>query len=265
MIRYLQRLKAKKGFTIIELIVVIAIMGVMMAVILPSFMGQRERINAACSAASDFYSAIQTTMTKFSTYDGALSPAFTNTPNLGVIRYYPLMGGNYPYDAVYSPTATDNEFPARTSMYIMIHAESDIIQDVAVVTRANNNTTSDPGMYELLKRNSADRNTEFGRLLAGEINDRILFDEGYYYAKVEFTPPEGADATDMRRYTVKVAYTAYCAKELPVSSGGFTEFVTSTLMFGNDYRLNWDGQICGTCAHKGDTGLCVGMAGTSLA
>lgn len=264
MIRYLQRLKAKKGFTIIELIVVIAIMGILMAVILPSFMGDRERVNAARSAANDFYSAIQATMTKFSTYDGPLSPAFSENSNLGVIRYYPLMGGNYPYDASYSAGGTDAEFPARTNMYIMVHATSDIISDIAVVTRATNNSTGDPGMYELLKRNEADRNTEFGKKLAGEISDRILFKDGYYYAKVEFNPPTGTDATDMRRYTVKVDYAAYCDRELPAASGDYTGFVTSTISFGSDYKLNWNGQICGTCAHRDETGRCVGMAGTSL-
>lgn len=268
MIRSLQRQKAKKGFTMIELIVVIAIIGVMMAMILPSLSTERARIDEAKSTARDFYAAIQTTMSHFSTYDGQLSPAYQTENNLGQIRYYPLMGGNYPFDKDYPLANTDEEYPAITSMYIMVHAWNDIIEDVAVVTRAENNDTFGNGMFQLLKRTPDDRNTEFCKLLAGEIDNRITFRDGWYYARVDFNYdlsivglPE-----DINLNSVKVAYTAYSRKELPQATGSFDDFVNSTLTFGSDYKLNWGGgEICGTCA-AWDTANStqVGFEGTTL-
>ncbi len=266
MIRYLQRQKAKKGFTMIELIVVIAIIAVLMAVILPSLTGERERINAANSAARDFYAAIQTTMSKYSTYDGQLSPAYTNNNNLGIIRYYPLMGGNYPFDASYDHANKDTDNPAVASMYIMVHAWNDQIRDVAVVTRAKQNTSADPGIYTLLQRNAADRNTEFGKLLTNEIDKRLVFVDGWYYARVDFSYPTSVFGVveDIKLNTVKVAYTAYSRSELPQASGSYSSYVDSTLTFGSDYKLN-TGDICGTCSVWDNTHSSrIGMAGTRL-
>ena len=265
MIRFLQRQKAKKGFTIIELIVVIAIIGVLMAVILPSLTGERQRISAANSAARDFYAAVQTTVSKYSTYDGQLSPAYTANNNLGIVRYYPLMGGNYPFDASYAHANKDNDTPIPASIYIMIHTKNDRILDVAAVTRAKANTAANPGIYTLLQRNAADRNTEFGRLLVNEIDDRLVFTDGWYYARVDFTYTTSAFGVveDIKLNTVKVAYTAYSRNELPQASGSYDAFVNSSLTFGSDYKLN-TGDICGVCATDTATGERVGMAGTRL-
>lgn len=269
MIRFLQKLKAKKGFTIIELIVVIVIIAVLMAVILPSISSERSRINEAKSAARDFYSAIQTSMSYYSTYEAQLSNAYFDDNNLGIMRYYPLMNGNYPFDKSYPAANTDNDFPAITSMYIMVHARNDNIQDVAVVTRAKNNTSATPGMYQLLKGEATDRNTEFGKLLAGEIDNRIEFNDGWYYARVDFeydTSIYGVANDDIKLYTTKVAYTAFSRKPLPAATGAYDDFVNSSLTFGSDYKLNWGGgEVCGTCA-EWDTAnsTCVGLAGTKL-
>ncbi len=266
MIRYLQKLKAEKGFTIIELIVVIAIIAVLAAVILPQISSERSRINEARSAARDFYAAIQTTMSKYSTYDGQLSPKFESDNNLGVVRYYPLMGGNYPFDKSYPAANTDNDYPAVTSLYIMVHTRNDTILDVGAVTRAKANTSADNGMFQLLKREAADRNTEFGKLLIGEIDDRVSFNDGWYYARVDFTYKTSLTGTpeDIKLETVKVAYTAFSRNELPKASGSFDSFVNSTLMFGSDYKLN-SGDVCGTCATWDETNNTqVGFKGTSL-
>lgn len=268
MIRSLQRIKAKKGFTMIELIVVIVIIAIMMAMILPSLSTERARIDEAKATARDFYAAIQTTMSHFSTYDGQLSPKYQTENNLGLIRYYPLMGGNYPFDKDFPQANTDEEFPAMTSMYIMVHARNDIIEEVGVVTRAANNTSFGNGMFQLLKRAATDRNTEFGKLLAGEIDNRIVFRDGWYYARVDFNY-ELSDvglAQDIKLNTVKVAYAAYSRKELPQATGTFDDYVNSTLLFGSDYKLNWGGgEICGTCA-TWDTANStqVGFEGTML-
>lgn len=262
MLRYLQKSKAKKGFTIIELIVVIAILAVLMAVILPVMTSERSRIEEARTTAADFYAAVQTAMTKFSLYDGSLSPKYSNDPEIGIVKYYPKMRGNYPYDK--NATATDNDYQKdATSVYIMVEAKNDVIKTVAVVSRAASRKSTDPGMFALLQRNAADRNTEFGRLFKAEIDDLVNFRDGFYYARVDFA---GADenTTD----TVRVAYAAYLRKQLPVATGtgagAATSYENKNLYFGSNFRLNCD-EICGTCAPFNSTSKnYVGLAGTKL-
>lgn len=270
MLRFLQR---KKGFTIIELIVVIAILGVLMAVILPSISQQRSRINEARSAARDFYAAVQTVMNYFSVFDGKVLPddPETGKETRDVVHYYREMGGNYPFDNVYRSDPDEIAkmiYPDETAMYIMVYAKNRSIEKIGIVTKEKNKNNTDNGMFQLLKREEKDRNTKFGDIFKGEIKDRVSFNDGYYYAKLKFEYPSGMDMTgepvDAYLSTVKVEYTAFCRKELPdTSSLSYDEFLYQ-LTFGKDYVLNWNGgEICGTCASR-DEDNSVGFAGTTL-
>lgn len=65
MMRYLHRLKGRKGFTLVELVVVVGIAAVLMAVILVgSLGGNTEEVLAANSSASSFFTASQLTLTR---------------------------------------------------------------------------------------------------------------------------------------------------------------------------------------------------------
>lgn len=69
--------KKVKGFTLIELIVVIAIIGVLAAILVPSMLGyvKKSKIQGANSTASSVYKAINSALTELDEMDETYSPA----------------------------------------------------------------------------------------------------------------------------------------------------------------------------------------------
>ena len=271
MIKYLQ---SKKGFTLIELIVVLAILAVMMAITLPNINTRKAKISEANSTATDFYAACQSVFSKLSMFEGHLSPAYKKYYDdhsgaaLGIMGYYASMGGNYPVTP--DRALTSDQFPIATDIYMELHTKSDRIQDITVMAVDKNNSAYANGFASFLVSRTTCASREwckaFSSMMSAELGDRIEYRDGYYYAKISFVePPPPTTITEKQMAdTVKVKWTAYTRDRLPDSPSELTSYENSNLMFGDDYVLP-NGNVCGTCAAwNTSTGNFVGLAGTIL-
>lgn len=214
MIRTIQRLKAKRGFTVIELVVVIAIIAIMVSTVLVGTNNRQKRINSANSAAADFYSALQTEFINFQMFDGPLTMSLdgvysanrdnisvigANSPNGGV-KYYPAAGGNYPYaGAAVGETHLDGT-PKAAELYLEFRVSGSNFK----VWWANT--------MDALIGASAPATSELGAVLEQEMKDRIEYSDGYYYAEVSYIPPTAGGVSaptkyDYRAASVKVKWT----------------------------------------------------------
>ncbi len=224
MIRYFQRLKAKKGFTMIELIVVIAIIGILTAVILANVGTEREKIQAANAAAQDFYSTVQYSFTKYMKYEADLSLEIANEnktilPANRIINYVRELNGNY---------------PVNKTTIIRMFVDQNQIQYVQAFK----------SVESMLSDASTSCKTKFDELLMNDFETLMVSNvDGYYYALVTFS---GA-GTIPSPAPVKVHSAYYSPQSFIELTGDTTAYRVNNLTFENNNRLS-NGSICGVCS-----------------
>lgn len=235
MIQYLQHLKAKKGFTLIELIVVIAIIAVLIAVILPNVGTKKEKIQAANMRATDFYSGVQYCFTKFMKYESNLSVDLKSEETL--IKYSKEANGNY---------------PVNKYTYIEMYVEGSVIRHV----RAADNIS------DIFDHSSATGNTFFEMLMLNEIESVLDVEvDGYYYALIDYTSYTGMSGSTIPS-SVRVHSAYYCEDEFPPVTGSPSDYRDAQLLFREDNVLA-NGYIVGvSTSRECATGQTVGMAGS---
>lgn len=246
MIRHLQKLKARRGFTMVELIVVIAIIAVMSGTVIFGLDTRKAKIEEANSAASDFYTAIQAEFTNFQMFDGPLTMTLnkayddiftlgTDTDNSG-IKYYPWAGGNYPFEGLVVGGETHtNGKPKKAAVFVEICARGGVLRHVNYASTLEKLLEMKGGV------GTGNTGAQLSLILADEMKDRLEYRDGYYYARIYYKPPSwdaGHPPTgyDFRNVSVKVSWAAYSKDELTDDENSYT--------FGRN-NVALDGHIVG--------------------
>ncbi|MBD5384214.1 MAG: prepilin-type N-terminal cleavage/methylation domain-containing protein [Ruminococcaceae bacterium] len=259
MIKQLQKIKAKRGFTMVELIMVIAIIAILAAMILPSLDTKKAAIDDACSASRDMYNAAQSIFTKYSLTEAPLNLGLKTEGNEAekdstksyseCVRFYKKAGGNFPCK---TGTITVSDMPETTELFIEVVAEKGIITEVNV---ASSDDTGHADVYytpkamkTLLMRGTDTQDTLFGAIFKNDLETRMDVHEGFYYIYVNYTAPP-KDGVNPAAYTnpVKVNYAAYSKARLPQLSGegAWNQYRLDYLDFSKGNYINKQGQVIG--------------------
>lgn len=214
MIQYLQRMRNKKGFTLVELVVVFAIIAVLIAVVLVNMIGgNTDKQLAANTNAKAFFTATQLTMTRAQLtersivkYDDADTHYIDYVDGVNVIKG--TMG--------------------RTKNYLFIEAKFSQNGIIGI----NIADTFDRLMY------CDDPDATMTKLEAyiSQNLDEYLAEsyDGYFYALVD--------------NGFKVVCTHYCESRLPQrSSFSSTDDFINSMMINSDGKVKGNERILGTC------------------
>ena len=266
MIQRLQKLKSKRGFTVLELVVVLAIIAIMAGTILSSSSNRRDRVKDANSTAKDFFTTIQTEFTRFQMFDGPITMSLQGQYNMDVssvptstkyggMMWFPRVGGNYPLPKSRVLTSDwRNELPSSGGITLEIH----------VVNNKILNVDWDWNTADLFARmddtQTGDARSELSAVLQLELDRRMEYRDGYYYARVAYSAPattiDGEPGPgDYKAKPVNIAWTAYCTRQLTSDENTY-KFRTS--------NVNFNGQVVGVIGGDMGDGTFAGDPGTSL-
>lgn len=242
MIKRLQRLKSKRGYTMLELIIAISILAIMVGTITANTSSRQNRIREANSTAKDFYTTIQTEFTRFQMYDGPLTISLqkryneagpssvlgTGNRQYGGLMWFPAVGGNYPVlndmtkMAKVHVTGDVMEWrkdarPTMAGLTIEVHVINNKIQSV----------DWDYSTSRLFQKDIDETKSELSAVLELELDKRMEYKDGYYYARVVYfnsktmSNPD-ISAAECRAEPVRVLWAAYCRKQINADPATYT-------------------------------------------
>lgn len=208
MVKYLQRLKCKKGFTLVELVVAIAIIAVLTAIILVNALGgNTDAILSAKSSAEAFFTATQLTLTRAQLTERSL------------VEYEDTDTKFIEYKNGINVTNDDK--------YLFIEVRCD--QNGVIGAHIDNTFNA-----LMSKGDITDDMTALESYIAQNL-DKYLYEsyDGYFYAVAD--------------NNFKVLFTHFCRSRLPQYSGGSLTDFRDSMMISND-RVVGNEEIIGSCS-----------------
>lgn len=219
------RFLRKKGFSLVELIVVIAIIAVLVALIVPGLSSVESNKARAIDAAKDYYTAAQHLFSKFAKVELEFTGKSSGSAGLlgeDVLCYDKEFGGNRPigkYVALCMQT--------RDGKIVFTDAYSNDDPKVAFAT--------------ILSRKNQSITSKFEKFYNDEANALFEAQDGFYYAIVRY---ENELAGSKGSGTVKVVATGFSDRELKAYTGSigdaaaFESYKNKELLVTEDGRLS---------------------------
>lgn len=221
MIKYLHRLKGKKGFTLVELVVVIGLIVILSAIILVNLIGgNTDKQLSANSNAKSFFTAVQLTMTRAQLTEREL--VNYGNDDIAYIAYF--NGANHISNKKKSLATSESD------NYLFIEAKYS--QTGMVGLHVSDTLT---GLMELPDPTSSMSDLE--SYLAQNI-DAYMADsyDGYFYAAID--------------NDFKVVFTHFCDLRFPTYTDGDDkeDYRFKELGIGSGGKLLGNNRVLGTCA-----------------